>query len=521
MSKPETKLSNTDKYFDTDYLRSDIKKQAIRGASVVLFSQIITLILQILSIIILARLLTPADFGLVAMITTFSLLLTNFGFNGFTEAIIQKEEINHQMISSLFWINMIISLALTVLFISASPLFAWFYKEQSLKAITIGIALSILATGLSTIHLAILQRNMQFFESSLITVAAKIISTVLAVVLAWQGTGYWALVAGTVVLPLSSALGAWLLCGWRPGRFSLYTGIAPMIKFALHTFGNFTLRYCSRNTDNLLIGWCYGSQSLGFYKKAYDLFALPVGQLTSPLTGVALATLSRFSNDPEKYLRYYLDIISRIAFIGMPLSAILTLTGNDLILLILGPQWNKAGEIFTYFGIGIGVMLIYSTHGWLHLSLGRADRWLRWGLIELITTVLFFMIGLPFGTTGIAVAWTASFYALIVPGIWYAGEPINLKWSSLVSTTWRYFFSALTSGIFCWFILYSFGIISRNFIELNILFRIFISTAFCISMYLLLVVALYQSTKPISQFVFLLYDMLPNILAKKSKISTI
>ena len=156
------------------------------------------------STVILARLLTPNDFGLITMVTAFSLLLQNFGVNGFTEAIIQREDLNHKMMSTLFWLNAAISSALTIIFMLMAPFLVWFYKEPQLNTITIGIAFSIIAGGMSTLHMAILRRNMQFyitpgFQSN---GAYKYFT---AILLAWLGWGYWALVANTVMHPLTVA----------------------------------------------------------------------------------------------------------------------------------------------------------------------------------------------------------------------------------------------------------------------------------------------------------------------------
>ena len=117
----------------------------------------------------------------------------------------------------------------------------------------------------------------------------------------------------------------------------------------------------------------------------------------------------------------------------MPLSAMLTLAGYDIILLVLGPQWTKAGEVFCYFGASIGIMLIYGTQGWLHLSLGRPDRWFRWGITECIAITCFFIIGLQFGISGVAIAYSLAFYLLAGPCLWYAGKPVHLTISSLLS----------------------------------------------------------------------------------------
>lgn len=514
MSISKTKSAH-DKYFSTDHLRSNLKQKAVKGAGATVFTRIAVYGSQLAGTMVLARLLIPGDFGLVAMVTVFANILIEFGILRLAEATIQKEEINHQQISTLFWINVALCATLAVLLVAVSSLVAWFYQEPRLEAITMVIASGFVFTGLSIQHMALLQRNMEFYKIAATNITASIVTDIIAIILAWQGSGYWALVARRIGLPIASAAGLWFLCRWRPGLPSTNAGVWPMLKFGINSLGNYTMDYFCRSLDKILLGWRYGTQSLGHYDRAYHLFVLPVNQLSYPLTSVAVATLSRLQSEPEKYRQYYLNAVTILAFIGMLLSALLTLIGKDFILLLLGPQWDQAGKIFSFFGPGIGIMLIYGTNGWLHLSLGRADRWFRWGIIAFVTTAVFFVIGLPFGGVGIAVAYVASFYVLIVPGLLYAGNPVNLKLSSLVSVVWKYFVSALVAGILCWFLFYLFESTSNIFINLNAISRISVSLFLCTFLYLLLIVAFYRSTKPISQFVSLLHDMAPNIFLKK------
>jgi O-antigen/teichoic acid export membrane protein len=501
-------------YFQTDHLKSGLRAKAVRGAGAVIFSQMFSVAGQLVGTMILARLLTPVDFGLLAMAMTFSLLFENLGFIGITEAIVQREDVDHGMITSLFWFNLLVSLSLTVVFMLLAPWIADFYGEPRVKGVAVGVALSIVACNLSTVHMGLLQRNMQFYETSLIAVASKWINMIVAILLAWYGWGYWSLVAGAVAMTSSTAAGAWLFCSWRPGPPSLHRGIGPLIRFALHTYGNYLLSYGSKNFGNLLIGWHFGSQSLGYFKKAYDLFSLPATFLTTNLASVALSSLSRIADEPEKYRRTYLESISTLAFIGMPLSAVLTVAGRDIILFVLGPQWTKAGDIFTYLGMGIGVMLIYATNGWLHLSLGRADRWLRWGVVEFVVTFLLIGIGMFFGPEGVALSWTLSFYILLAPGLRYAGSPVDLRFSGILPVIWKFFVCALLAGLSSWLLLYATEPVSFVFSGLPVLVRIVTSGILCCALYLLLVLVLHQGVEPISRFIRILKDMVPVSLKK-------
>jgi PST family polysaccharide transporter len=381
--------------------------------------------------------------------------------------------------------------------------------------ISVVIGISFIFNALSTVHLALLQRKMYFYKIAANEISANALSQIAAIAVALWGWGYWALVARRVVPLVFMAGGAWLLCRWIPGLPSRGTGVRSMVKFGMHTYGNFAANYMSRNLDKVLIGWRYGAQLLGYYERAYYLFVMPVNQLSHPLTSVAVAALSRMRDEPDKYRNYYLKALSMLALIGMPLSAVLTLVGRDALLLLLGSQWGEAGKIFSVFGPGIGITLIYGTHGWLHLSLGRADRWLRWGVIELLITVICFIIGLPFGVIGVAVAYTASFYVLVGPGLWYAGNPAHIKLSSYIIATGKYFVSALAAGILCWYILYSLDITSHIFVSLPIFMRITISAGLCVILYIFMIVIIFRSKNSVEEFISLVKNVIANSAIKE------
>jgi len=424
----------------------NVRQLATQSAGATLFSGGVGLAVQTIATVVLARLLTPRDFGIVVMVTTFSLLLSNFGLNGFTEAVVQREEINHSLASNLFWINVGGSSLLAIAFALVGPLLAKFYGDPRIVGVTEALALTIFLTGLSVLHLALLKRAMGFSMASANDVFARAVSVVVAIGLAWAGWGHWALVAGAVALPTSACIGAWTLCRWTPGLPCRAKGTRAMIQFAISTYGRFCTGYFACNLDNFLIGWRLGATPLGFYKKAYDLFVLPSNQLASGLTHVAVSALSRLQQDIAQYKRYFLAALGVMAFVGMGISADLTLVGKDLVLVVLGPKWGESGRIFTLFGPGIGVMLLYFTHIWIHLSIGRADRWFRWGIVDLVVTTVFLCVGLRWHAEGIAVAWVASYWIVTLPALWYAGKPIQLGLVSLIAAIWKFVLASLMAG---------------------------------------------------------------------------
>src|SRR5438094_343345 len=307
-----------------------LRRLAVRGAGVTVLSQSLGFAIQMIATVILARLLTPGDFGLVTMVTTFSLLLMNFGLNGFTEAVLQREEIDHALASNLFWINVGLGFLLTIGFAAAGPLLARFYGDLRVAAVAVAMSVTIFFTCLSVQHLALLKRDMRFSVVSANDILARAVSVAVSILLAQMGWGYWAL--------------------------------------------------------------------------------------------------------------------STLAFVGMGLGAGLTLTGKDLVLLLLGPGWEESGRIFTFFAPGIGIMLLYYTHGWIHLSIGRADRWFRWSVVEFAVTGLLFLLGLPWGPVGIAVAWVVSFWILTIPALWYAGRPARLGIAPVIGAVWKYALASALAG---------------------------------------------------------------------------
>lgn len=425
---------------------TEVRRLAIQGAGVTIFSSGLGVAIQIVSTVVLARMLTPLDFGLVTMVTTFSLLLVNFGPNGFTEAILQAKVLNHALVSNLFWINGGIGLVLTLGFAAAGSLMARLYHDPLVARVAVGISPTILITSISVQHLALLKRAMNFTATSVNDIASRASSLGISIFLAWMGWRYWALVVGAVVQPLAQALGAWILCPWLPCFPRRVAGTASMVQFALNIYARFTLNYFARNTDNLLVGWRFGSIPLGFYKKAYDLFALSAGQLAGPITNVAVAALSKYNPRSEQFRHDLLSAIELTSFIGMGLAAEFALIGKDLIRVLLGPGWEQAGRIFIFFAPGIGAVLLYFVHSWIHLSIGRADRWLRWGILEVFVTFLFFLFGLPWGPVGVAIAWSAALWTLTFPALWYAGQPVRLGISPVLGAVWKYVAASLVAG---------------------------------------------------------------------------
>jgi PST family polysaccharide transporter len=494
-----------------------LRRTAVRGAGAAIAGSAGNFVVGIGSVMILARLLTPSDFGVVTMVTTFSLLLRSFGLNGFTELIMQREELTESLVSNLFWINLGIPAILTLAFASSGPLLALFYHNPAVVPVSWGMSLTIGIGCLGYIHTGLLQRAMHFRTTAIINFAGQALQVIVSIILAVAGWHYWALVWGSLTQTAVVAVGSLMVCRWIPSRPRRAAGTGSGLKFAANVYLHFAFSYVTHNTDNLIVGWRFGARALGFYKRAYDLFVLPQTQLLSPLSAVVVSALSRINRDREQFQRYFLRTISVLALVGMGIGADFALVGQDIIRFLFGPGWDEAGRIFSLFGPGIGVMMLYSTHGWIHLSIGRPERWFRWGLMEFVCTITLFFLALPWGPSGIAFAWTISYFLLMFPGFWYAGKPIGLGIGPIFSVIWKFFAASAGAGFGTAFIIRATPYFATTVGTSGAFARmIFVSLVF-FGLYIGGVVLLHQGLKPLEEIVFLLRDLLPERTVRSVK----
>src|ERR1700733_14789792 len=214
--------------------------------------------MQSVATVVLARLLTPADFGLVAMVTAITGLAQGFADLGLSEATIQHPEINHNQVSTLFWINVAIGLALTLIAVALAPLLAWFYREPRLRDITFLISLTFLIGGLRVQHDALLRRQMRFSSLAIRDIASYVVAVPVAILLAWRGACYWALVAMPLILNLSQMTLSWLMVRWVPGLPRRDAKVRSLIAFGGNIAASYLIFNLNNNADNVLIGWYWG-----------------------------------------------------------------------------------------------------------------------------------------------------------------------------------------------------------------------------------------------------------------------
>jgi len=419
----------TSNYFDTEHLKADLKGLSVRGGAVTMAAQGIKFFLRMGSIVVLARLLTPEDYGLVAMVAVVANFVMMFKDMGLSMATVQKADIDHAQISTLFWINIAISLIIMAIMAALAPVVAWFYGKSELVLVTLALAGTFIFGGLTIQHQALLRRQMYFGKLAVIEIVAMFNSVIAAIILAWYGAGYWALVIMQLVAAISIAVGVWFACDWRPSLPKRGTGVRPMLAFGRDFTGFNFINYFARNLDKILLGKFFGTFSLGLYSRAYNILMLPISQIRTPMMSIAIPAMSRLQNDPEQFKRYYLKLVSIIAFISMPLMVFLVVCSKEVICVVLGEKWLGAVPIFRILAIAAFIQPVATLWGTVLISLGQSRRFLKWGILHAIIMVSSFVIGLPWGPIGIAMSYALANYILVLPSCWYCFRftPVSLR----------------------------------------------------------------------------------------------
>ncbi|MFN2577917.1 MAG: lipopolysaccharide biosynthesis protein [Pyrinomonadaceae bacterium] len=411
------------RHFRTDHLKANLGARSARGGAVTLTAQVCKFILSTVSAIVLARLLTPQDYGLIGMVAIIVGFLGMFQYLGLSTATVNWAELNHEQVSTLFWMNVGLSAAIMILTICAAPLAAWFYKEPRLRGITIGYAIAVLITGLAIQHEAILIRQMRFTIIAAIEISAMAIGLGAAIAAALYGARYWALVINQLVLAAVTVIGMWTACKWRPGLPSRVAGVRAMLSYGGNLTGFNLTSYFARNLDNLLLGKFWGAYQLGLYSRAYQLLLMPMAQINSPLLSVAVPALSRLTDTPERYRAAYLRVLEKIAMVTMPGVVFMIATSDWLVLFLLGPQWRDTGRIFMLLGVAAVIQPATRTVLWLFTTQGRAREMFLWGIISSAIAVASIVAGLPWGAIGVAGAYAATDVVVTTPLLfWFAGR---------------------------------------------------------------------------------------------------
>lgn len=388
---------------------------------------------QIVFSVFLARLLTPAEYGLIGMLSVLSGFASIIGEAGLNSALVYLDKVDDDTFSTAFWLQLLTNAFFTVLFFCSAGWIADFYEHPLLKPLTQLMSINFVLQSIGSIQTAILSRQMNFKAIALANYVAALGSSVCGLTLALMGYGVWALAWMAITNVFVLLICTTMASRWRPQwRFSRGTA-RQLLSYSSYLMLNNSVNYWLRNGDNLLIGRALGASPLGLYNRAYSLMLLPLQNISAILGQVMFPTLSRIRGDIVEFRRLYMQSIRLISFVAFPLMGGLSVLSHSVILLLYGPQWEASSPILQILSlVGLLQCIIFPV-GWIYNSLGHNKDQLR---ITLILTPIFLALivfGLRYGLLG--VTWGYAIWAVIsgILNMYAAGRLINVSLFDYIS----------------------------------------------------------------------------------------
>ncbi len=424
----------------------NLTTRIVKGVSWLGLSQVVHLLLHFGITAILARLLTPKDFGLIAMIVVFTNFVIRFRDFGLTAAIVQRKELTEAHLSSSFWINVVAGLLLSLIMAGLASRIAFFYSEPRLTQITMVLSLTLFISSFSIIQSALLTKELKFKPLAIIQISAAAISGIIAISLAFAGFEVWSLVWQQIVSSFATVILLWALSSWRPHLCFRWKRVKELLGFGLNLTGFNFVNYFNRNLDNLLIGKFLGSAPLGFYNLAYRLLLFPLKNISFVLGRVMFPVLSIIQKDKAKVRQAYLRVTRYIAAVAFPMMFGLFVVAPQFVRVIFGPQWERSIFLVQILALVGLLQSIGTTVGWIYTSQGRTDIMFRWGIFSVIIVAVSFVTGLRWNVEGVAIAYAIASLLLTYPSFAIPFRLIDLKVGRLFKELSLVFWAALGMG---------------------------------------------------------------------------
>lgn len=396
-------------------------QRAARGAFVTLGGQAVRILLQVGGVVVLARLLSPSDYGLVAMVTAVTGIGELFRDFGLSAAAIQAKTLSVAQRSNLFWLNSGIGLVLCVLTASLAIPISRLYDEPDLVPVVHALAFTFLFNGMATQFRADLTRRMEFARLAAVDVVGAVVALGVAIGMALAGAGFWALVGQQLTAALVLLICVCILAPWRPGLPRRHVPMRGLLSFGWNLLATQLVGYASNNVDSLTIGVRFGPLELGLYNRAYQLLMSTLSQLRAPTTTVALPVLSRLRTDPVRFADFVRRGQLALAYGLVAGLAFVAAAAEPLTALLLGPQWLEATPLIRFLAIaGMFQTLAYVGY-WVYLAKGLTAVLLRYTLVSAAIKIVCVVVGSNWGVVGVAAG-----FALAPALSW----PLSLWWLS-------------------------------------------------------------------------------------------
>jgi O-antigen/teichoic acid export membrane protein len=382
----------------------DIGGQVLSGLGWKLISQLVQQGTQVAVAVLLARLLTPRDYGLAGMVLVFSSLITIFSDLALGAALIQKREVSDLDCTTAFWTSTAGGLSFTLLGIGLSWPMAWFYNEPRVQPLFAVLSLSFVLTAMGTTQTALLSRRMDFRRLELRVMAAAVVGGCVGLAIAASGGGSWALIVQRLVLAATSTAMVWRLSPWRPSFHFSRGSLGRLGAFSRNVFSANVLFYVGGNIDNVLVGRLLGAAALGAYAVAFNLILFPVTRLVVPLRNVLFPAFSRMQGDKARMAAAWTRVNRLVSAISVPTMLGLIVLAPDFVPVVLGQRWHAAIpviQILVWVGLLQSVQRLNSS---ILQACNRTGMLLAFAALNTVGNVAGIIVGLRWGVVGVAAA---------------------------------------------------------------------------------------------------------------------
>ena len=407
-------------------MSATLGQKAARGVFATGSGQGARLILQIVSVVVLARLISPGDYGLFAMVTAVVGIGEILRELGLSSASIQAKELSRAQRDNLFWISGAAGLAVSVVVALSAPLLVALYQRPEVLAICLAMAPTFLLSGLTAQFRAGLTREMRFKALVISDVLCSAAALTIGVVAAALGHGYWALVLQQLSSGVLALVTLAIVSGWLPRGYDRSAPMGKLVRFGASVLGSQVLTYVNINADSVLIGSTYGARDLGFYNRGLQLVRTPLNQLRAPFGTVALPVLSRLQDDPRRFMEFVSNAQLAVACPLLAGIGWFIASGEAAVRVALGPTWVEATPVIQLIAAGEGLSTLMFMASWMYLSLGLGNALVRLSVFSLVLKLVLVLFALPLGLVAVAAAGVVGAIIVLPIALWQVGRSAGL-----------------------------------------------------------------------------------------------
>lgn len=417
----------------------DVKRRSVRGVVASALRRIGKQAIGLASLAVIARVLTPSDSGLIVLVSAAIGIVGVIAELQLSTVTIKFQNLSQAQASNLFWIRLACTGAAAIAVALGAPLLEAFYADPRVAPVVIVLSVTMVLSALGDQHAALLRRNLRIAEQARVDICSAAMTAVVSIWGAFQGWAHWALVAGSLAGSATRLFQLWSLCDWRPAMPDRTVDMNPMLAHGMRLSVFAVLATVAANLSNLIIGRSWGATAAGHYSRAANLNTLLLGSLWEPLDAVAGPAMAKLYGHPERMAAFFYKASALLVMGSMPIAFVGLVLPKELVMVLLGPQWDRCGEILFWLSVGVLPTVVCHTSSWVFFSVGDARAVMRWGIIGWTCIVLGTLIGAAFSPEGIAMGLSATSALLVVPCMRTAFRNTPLRFAP--------FFSALSTPI--------------------------------------------------------------------------